>query len=291
MTQISQKSITNNGLEIYYDIAGHGATTLSIICLHGLASNASRWHEFMQNTTLTEFARVAAPDLRGHGRSMTRRAYQRKHWCDDVAAMVRQFDTPCILIGHSLGAQVALEYAVSKPESLAGMVLIDPIFPQALTGTLKKVSRFRLLLWLAILLLRMLQPLGIFRRKFPGRSLFELDVQTREFLAQNPHKGIADLYMNPLADLKYLPLVNYLQDLYEVTRPLSELDGIRTPMLVLLSEGASTSHVETNKKLLSKLQDCQIHPIPADHWLLTEKPLEARKAIENWITQHIIKVS
>ncbi len=290
MTQLTHNSFNHDGLELYYDSAGHGKT-VSIICLHGLASNASRWHEFIQNTTLTKFARVAALDLRGHGRSMTRRTYNRQHWCDDVAAMVRQFDTPCILIGHSLGAQVALEYAVTKPGSLAGMVLIDPIFPQALTGTLKKVSRFRLLLHFAILILRMLQPLGIYRRKFPSRSLFELDVQTREFLAQNPHKGIADLYMNPLADLKYLPLVNYLQDLYEVTRPLPRLDGIKTPTLVLLSEGASTSHVETNKKLLSNLQDCQIHPIPADHWLLTEKPVEARTAIEKWVIQHIIKGS
>jgi len=279
--------IKNTDLKLYYDVIGT-ASNHSIICLHGLASNATRWHEFMTHTKLQNHSRILAPDLRGHGRSMTRKTYHRKQWCTDLDVFVKEQNSPCTLIGHSLGAQIALEYAVHHPESLAGLVLIDPIFPQALSGTLKKVSRYRFLLILAIWLLRTLQMTGIYKRKFPKRSLLELDRQTREFLAKNPGKGIAELYMNPFADLKYMPLVNYLQDLVEVTRALPALDTISIPILVLLSQGASTSNVEINRKILGTLKDCEIHPIPADHWLLTEKPVEAREAIEHWFEKHRI---
>ena len=285
MMHIIEKHIKSNGLEIYHDVIGAPANH-SVICLHGLASNATRWHEFMSQTSLHNISQIIAPDLRGHGRSMTRKAYQRQQWCEDLDTLVKGLNTPCTLIGHSMGGQIALEYAVRNPESLAGMVLIDPVFPQALTGTLKKIARFRFLLRIVITLLRVLQLTGIYKRHFPKRSLWELDRQTREFLARNPDREIAELYMDPFADLKFIPLVNYLQDLVEVTRPLPLLDSIAIPTLVLLSQGASTSNVEINRKILGTLTDCEIHPIPADHWLLTEKPAEARTAIENWFEKH-----
>ncbi len=277
----------SSDLDIYYDVIGTPSNHC-IICLHGLASNATRWHEFMTHTKLQNDSRILALDLRGHGRSMTRKTYHRTQWCADLDILVQELGTPCTIIGHSLGAQIALEYAVHHPESLAGLVLIDPIFPQALTGTLKKVARYRFLLRLALWLLRILQLTGIHKRQFPKRSLLELDRKTREFLAKNPDKGIAELYMDPFADLKYMPLVNYLQDLVEVTRALPALDKISIPTLVLLSQGASTSNVEINRKILGTLADCEIHPIPADHWLLTEKPVEAREAIESWFEKHRI---
>lgn len=287
MNPITQRHIMSGNLIVHYDLVESNATH-SIICLHGLASNATRWHEFMSHTRLKENSQIIAPDLRGHGRSMTHRGYQRRDWCSDLDNLINKLATPCTLIGHSLGAQVALDYAVQHPARLTGLVLIDPVFPQALTGTLRKVARFRLLLRLGIALLRMIQLTGIYKRNFPKRSLLELDRKTREFLQNNPDKGIAELYMDPFADLKYMPLVNYLQDLVEVTRPLPPLDAISIPTLVLLSQGASTSNVSINKEILGTLQDCEIHPIDADHWLLTEKPLEAREAIENWFDTHRI---
>lgn len=182
-----------------------------------------------------------------------------------------------------MGAQIALDYASRNPARLAGLILIDPVFPQALTGTLRKVARFRILVRAATAVLRLLHKLGMFKRDYVYRDLHQLDLDTRAFLAANPDKGIADLYMDPFADLKFLPPVNYLQDLFEVTRPLPPLSGIHTPILVLLSAGASTSHVDTNREILSVLPNCEIRTVDADHWLLTERPVEAREVIDGWI--------
>ena len=72
-----------------------------------------------------------------------------------------------------------------------------------------------------------------------------------------------------------------------MTRPLLTIEHIKVPVLVLLSEGASTSHAEINKKLLHALPNLVIKAIDADHWLLTEKPIEARETIENWCRQQL----
>jgi len=254
-----------------------------LMCLHGLASNASRWYEYLHLSQLREHCHLAAMDLRGHGRSLVYKHYTRAEWCADLDQILHQFDLPAFLIGHSLGAQVALHYASQAAISPAGMILIDPVFPQALTGTLRKVARLRILVRAGAALLRLLYKLGWRKRDYTYRDLHQLDLDTRAFLAANPDKGIADLYMDPFADLEFMPLVNYLQDLYEVTRPLPPLANIHTPILVLLSAGASTSHVDTNREILSALPNCEVQTVDADHWLLTERPVQAREIIDGWI--------
>lgn len=277
--------------ELVYDQLGTSNTSHSIVLLHGLASNASRWHEFMQDTTLSARFDLLAMDLRGHGRSLVFDAYTRQDWIEDVRALLAEAQKPSILIGHSMGAQIALDYAaqnaVHDTSLLEGLILIDPIFPKALHGVLKRVARWRPLIMAACWLLRVGYAIGLHRRHYPQRDMHQLDQQTREFLASNPDKRIADLYMDPLADLPYIPLANYLQDLYEVTRPLLSLEKIRVPVLVLLSAGASTSSAEINQNLLSALGNLEICIIDADHWLLTEKPQEAREAIERWCEREI----
>jgi esterase len=280
-------TLRRDGQSIAYYENPSERTRAVVACLHGLASNASRWHEYLRDSRLRNSCRMLAMDLRGHGRSLTYRRYTRGDWCADLDLMLAQYPQPAFLIGHSLGAQIALEYATSKSHALAGMILIDPVFPQALTGRLRTVARYRLLIIFLTAILRFAGRLGLRKRAYPYRDLHQLDLDTRAFLAANPDKGIADLYMDPFADLEYLPLLNYLQDLYEVTRPLPSLSNTHTPVLVLLSAGASTSHAETNRQILSTLPDCEIREIDADHWLLTERPEQARIVIDDWISARL----
>ena len=114
------------------------------------------------------------------------------------------------------------------------------------------------------------------------RDLYKLDRKTRAFLQSNPQQGIAELYMSPFEDLKYIPLANYLQDILQVVRPVGRIEKITCPVLVLLSQGASMSNVEKNTRIINSMPGSEIKAIDADHWLLTERPAEARRAIEDW---------
>lgn len=258
-----------------------------VVCLHGVASNATRWDEFLEHTQLRNRFDLYAMDLRGHGRSMTWRRFTRHHWLDDLHQLITRRQKSAILIGHSMGAQIALDYAAMHRSDIDGLVLIDPVFPQALSGMLRQVARFRQPIQWLTWVIRGLYRIGLYKRHYVYRDLRALDTDTRTFLAQHPDKSIADLYMNPFADLAFIPCANYLQDLFEVTRPLQALENIHVPVLVLLSEGASTSHVDLNKAILGTLPDLEIQTIDADHWLLTEKPVEARQAIEQWCMKQL----
>lgn len=289
----STHNLIRNHRKIVYDQLGDNKVQHNLILLHGLASNATRWHEFMQHSNLYEEFELIAMDLRGHGRSLVYERFTRLDWIEDIQQLLDQHRKPSILVGHSMGAQIALDYASQSTNRndppLTGLVLIDPIFPQALDGILKKIARFRMLLKIGCWVLRAGYAIGLHKRHYPYRDLQALDQNTRAFLAANPDKRIADLYMNPLADLPYMPLANYLQDLYEVTRPLLPMDQIHVPVLVLLSENGSTSHVDLNKQILGSIPDLEIKTIEADHWLLTEKPVEAREVIEQWCRQQLTR--
>jgi len=267
---------------IHCETNGNRGSAKNIIFLHGLASNATRWLELMNTTRLTNDTHLIAMNLRGHGLSSCMNSFNRQHWCDDIDVLGQGLSGTTILTGHSMGAQIAIDYAYQHPDKVRGIVLIDPVFPQALSGLLAKVARYRWLIQFTANLIRLFYRLGLHRRHYPYRNLYELDKHTRAFLIENPDKNIADLYMSPISDLKYIPLANYLQDLFEVSRMLPELKAIKTPTLVLLSSGASTSDVDANKIILNKLPNIEIETIHADHWLLTEKPDEARIVIENW---------
>jgi len=275
----------NKRQQIHCETAGLASNESSIIFLHGVASNATRWRELIENLGLKDKSYLLAMNLRGHGHSMTYRHYRRQDWCSDLHTLVNNFNKPTILVGHSMGAQIALDYAINNPAQLRGLLLIDPVFPQAFTGVLKKISYFRWLIAFIASIIRIFTRLGIRKRNYPYRDLQELDQQTRRFLADNPGKDIAELYMNPISDLKFMPVANYLNDLVEVSRKLPPLDKINIPVLVLLSSGASTSDVDINRKLLRHLPNLDIKTIHADHWLLTEKPDEARAIIEAWCEQ------
>lgn len=277
-----ERTIERDGVHIVYQLRSAPAHPVAVVCLHGVASNATRFHEWMSESALSNRYPLIAIDQRGHGRSMTYAAYTRADFCADVHAVLTQEHNQAILLGHSLGAQVALEFAAQYPQLVKGLILIDPVFPQALTGTLRNVARWRVLLRVGIACLRGFHRIGLGKRSYPYRSLYQLDLQTRAYLAAHPDEGIAKLYMDPFADLEFMPLTNYLQDLYEVTRPLRPFNSITSPVLVLLSKGASTSNVSENHRILAGLPQCEIQVIDADHWLLTERPEEARSAIDNW---------
>jgi len=273
----------SKGATIGYRLSRQQQLKPLITLIHGLASNCTRFSEFIEYTDLKQTWDLLRVDLRGHGESMYRGEYSRNTWIDDLnLVMQTERYQQSIFMGHSLGAQVGITYANRFPERTRGLILIDPVFPQNLHGRLSQAKRYRRVLITLRLFLRSLNKIGLKRWQIPKRDLRALDESTRETLANNPQLSIADLYTNPFADFKYIPLANYLQDINEVIQPLPELETINVPVLVLLSGGASISSFDETRKIISRFPLAQIEVVDADHWLLTEKPEETRNIIENW---------
>ncbi len=256
----------------------------TLVLLHGLASNHTRWSEFTEQTVLKRSWNILRPDLRGHGESPTRYPIGLEIWCDDLAKLLDAAGAQrAVIAGHSLGAQVALYFAVRYPARVAGLVLIDPVHRPALRGWLAWAGRLSLLLRIAAALLRRLNRFGLRRRHIPLRDLRALDVATRAALAQSGERGdIVRRYTSPLADLKYFPTAHYLQELVEVTRTLPPPAAVRAPVLVLLSRGVTFTDPAVMRAWIARFPSAETQTIDAWHWPLTERPAEVREAIEHF---------
>lgn len=274
------------GVRIHYRIWNPPASSApapTLVLLHGVASNLTRWTEFLNNTTLKETCRIIRLDLRGHARSQTLKGVNLRNWCKDVIAILdAETIDRAYIVGHSLGAQIALNLAYRSPQRLSGMVLIDPVVPGALRGYLAIGPRIRWLFIVAAEVLAIAHRLGLGPRTYPIRDLFELDRRTREQITADASRNLADLYHAPGRDIVYIPIANYVRDMLTVAKPLPPLEELFTPALTLLAQNPSISDAAANRRAMQRLPNNEIVTIHADHWPLTERPDETREAIERW---------
>ena len=117
------KLVDVGGLRLHYrDWGGSGQP---ILLLHGLASTCHIWD--LVAPLLREGFAVVALDLRGHGESgKPDDGYDFKTVCGDVQGFMQALglESP-VIVGHSWGASVALEYAAAHPGAARGIVLVD----------------------------------------------------------------------------------------------------------------------------------------------------------------------
>lgn len=275
-----------DGLRLAYRVrpAAPGARRV-LVLLHGLASNLTRWSEFVEHTAVAGDWVLLRVDLRGHGASFTRGRIGMARWCQDLRHVLdAERHDAAVLVGHSLGAHLALEFAARYPARVAGLVLIDPAFKPALHGRSRQLARLRPLLWLFARLVRALNRLGLKRRAIPSRDLRALDETVRrELLQEGLSEEFVRRYSSIRTDLRYFPTAHFLQELYEMLRPLPPLESIRMPVLVLLSSGLTYTDPELTRQALATLPRLQIATIDAYHWPLTERPADVRAAIEQWL--------
>jgi pimeloyl-ACP methyl ester carboxylesterase len=101
-----------------------------MVCLHGLGGSALNFG--LVGPLLAEDRRVLVPDLLGHGRSFaTAPAASAVDAQLQVLARLLTLETerPVTLVGHSMGAIVAMLHVLRQPETVESLVLLDPPVP------------------------------------------------------------------------------------------------------------------------------------------------------------------
>jgi esterase len=280
--------VMQDGTAIHYRLWRTGERARgAILLLHGMASNLTRWSEFVEHTTLKRQWDILRPDLRGHGESLVHGRISATIWSEDLIQLLdaNGYDR-VVIVGHSLGAHLAMHFAARFPNRVGGLVLIDPAFPQSLRGKWQLFRWLRPALALVVAVIRLLNALGIRRRRFPRRDLREWDERVRsEFLDAGLSQEFVDKYSSTRVDLKYLPVGHYLQELIEMMRPLPEPSQIMAPTLVLLSRSITYTDPNVTERLLHGFPHVERANVEAYHWPLTEKPAEVRAEIERWFVK------
>jgi pimeloyl-ACP methyl ester carboxylesterase len=112
-----------DGVPIVYETQGEGSP--AIVFVHGAWCNRTHWEN--QTSTLLPVHQVVALDLAGHGESGTNRdTWSLSNWGKDVQVVAETLDLgQIVLVGHSLGAAIALEATLLMPDRVAGVVAVD----------------------------------------------------------------------------------------------------------------------------------------------------------------------
>ena len=128
-------SFSLDGQRLAYTIHGDGPRLT--VLLHGLLFN-QRMHTALAQALAERGHRVVTLDLLGHGDSDRPRdkwRYSMPAFGSQVIALLDHLGEPeAVVLGTSLGANVALEAAVAAPGRVRGMVIEMPVLDHALIG-------------------------------------------------------------------------------------------------------------------------------------------------------------
>ncbi|WOI52236.1 alpha/beta hydrolase [Parvularcula sp. LCG005] len=119
------------GLALRYNIWGD-ETKPPLILQHGMKDHARSWDRLIP-TLAAQFCCIT-PDLRGHGESDWSRGggYEALEFVADFVLLVRALraggiKAPLLIIGHSLGGNIALRFAALYPEEVERVVSVEAL--------------------------------------------------------------------------------------------------------------------------------------------------------------------
>ncbi len=125
VTEPTHRYLEVEGRKLHYLDWGGESDKRTFVLLHGGAAHAHWWDGVAP--MLTPYGRVLALDFRGHGRSQWADSenYGPPAYLKDVRGLIDRLGTRVVLVGHSMGGVVAQWVAVTHPQLLDALVMVD----------------------------------------------------------------------------------------------------------------------------------------------------------------------
>jgi alpha-beta hydrolase superfamily lysophospholipase len=142
-----------NGITIFARAWAPAAPQRVVICVQGLGGHGG-YYQAVAQALAAEGTALAAPDLRGHGRSTGIRGTIDRfdRYVEDVDAVVRWAQAswpgkPILVLGESMGASIAIQYLVrnlrqSDAVPIAGLALVSPVLRPAIEPSIGESIRY-----------------------------------------------------------------------------------------------------------------------------------------------------
>lgn len=220
-----------------------------VILIHGIAASLYDWVNMMPELAAHGYHAYAL-DLLGHGESYKPDSPQAYH-VDSLFEHFRNWverlglHDPLLLVGHSLGGYLSLQYALRFPSKVRGMVLIDPFY------NLKQLSP-----WLR--LVRRRPRLGAKAMHAVPEWLINIvlgwDPSSSADFSPLARQQIANDYKRASPHFVYIT-----RDIPDITHSLHQVE---VPTLVIWGERDFTLKPATFECLVEQLPRAHSHPIP-----------------------------
>jgi lipase len=112
-----------------------------VLAVHGVTGSLMAWRTVLRE--LDEGICLLAPDLRGRGQSRRLPGPYglAAHVADLIAVLDHMGAPPAVMVGHSMGAFLALRLAAEHPERALGVVLLDAGLPFTVPDATEQFER------------------------------------------------------------------------------------------------------------------------------------------------------
>ncbi|NOC90434.1 alpha/beta fold hydrolase [Ruegeria sp. HKCCD6604] len=111
-----------------------------ILLLHGVGLRAEAWGAQLDG--LASEARLTAPDMPGHGESPLRFfGTELSEYSDAAQNVLGNLNGPALVVGHSMGAMIALDLATKAPDRICGVVAMNAVFERSAKAALAVQKR------------------------------------------------------------------------------------------------------------------------------------------------------
>jgi len=267
-TDLGRNLTTPDGTRLQYSVYEPTNTPSPVfLFVHGLGSNGTRWTRLVEEPFFKPFRRIV-PDLRGHGGSITRSGINADGIAADLELILLKEGVPtAVVVGHCLGANIAVKLWERNPTHVGALILIEPFITEDLQPAWKILHT---VLGPAIELLgrlaRLLNRIGLRRTRFRRIDYSVYDEWVRPRLT-NLINVIR--FMGPWMDLQCMPVAAYIASyriLFGYQVPWRKID---VPTLALIArQGGVLS--ETSEKHPLDRPGIQRVGIQASHFVLTD---------------------
>ncbi|MEU4873167.1 alpha/beta hydrolase [Streptomyces sp. NPDC021608] len=250
-----------DGAALTYDDEGpRDGGGVPLVFVHGWTADRRRWDHQMAH--FAAHRRVIRLDLRGHGESGGAGVRTVAELAGDLLALLDHLDVRrCVLVGHSMGGMIAQTVALSHPERVERMVLVNSIARMT-------YSRGRGLLMGASTLVpfKMFVAANIQRAFAPGHPKDEIRAYVKSS-AGTPREVVMTLY----GAMRAFDVLDRVKEIQAPTLMIHGYHDIQLPVRQML-------------RMAMAYPDAVVRIIDAGHELPVEKPAELTAAIDAFVT-------
>ena len=244
-----------DGVPIAYEVHGQGSPALVLI--HGWSCDRGYWKD--QLDYLGAQYQLVLVDLAGHGESgAARKDYTMASFGGDVAAVVDSLKLEkVVLVGHSMGSDVAVEAARLLPGKVAGLVWVDQYESLDAFNDAAKVDAF----------------VAKFRKDFRGTT----NGFVRGMFPPNADPKLVDRVANDMASAPPAVAVSALQNtLSNGPNVVVALAQLKLPVVAINADRHPTDHASMRKHGVKAF----VMP-DSGHFLMMEDPTRFNRSLDS----------
>jgi esterase len=227
-----------------------------LVILHGLLGSLDNWHT-LSKVFSTSF-HVLAVDQRNHGRSPHSSSFTYDAMANDLQELLDEKSiTTAHLLGHSMGGKTAMQFALSFPERVKKLIVVD-IAPRVYPRLHDEIFQALMSIDLSELESRGQVDIEL-AKKIP-------DVTMRQFLMKN-------LARDDSGKLVWKANLEALNESYaEIAREIHSIRPFVNPALFVKSNRSGYVMDADIPGIKRLFPNAQIAGVDAGHWIHAEEP-------------------